>query len=59
MEYSILARLYDNITDIIKISQGAFVYYKGILVTQCCKKCCNGLILAIIRANINCYIPFI
>lgn len=38
MKYSILARLYDNIIDIIKISQGAFVHYKSILATQCCKK---------------------
>lgn len=41
MEHSILARLYDNIIDIIdiiKISQGAFVHYKSILATQCCKK---------------------
>lgn len=37
MEYSILARLYDNIIDIIKISQGVFVY-EGILVTQYGKK---------------------
>lgn len=41
MEYSILARLYDNIIDIIKIFQGAFVYYKGILVTQYGKKWIN------------------